>query len=591
MKKALLLFILLFLFIEVFILCACNDSLVETELDLSDLSIEAVDKTNIPEGKYVLDLGIEDLDDYISEYNVVTSLTVRNSKGNNVTVKNNSFNITAGEIYTCKIEVKKGVTTLKTKTITVTAVALDIIKIKLLVPTNIIIDEDGNLSFDEVENATSYKIIIGDIEYSSDTNAKALGEIFIYNGTYQIKVRAEGDGSLYQSSVWTTPQDYVYTKGKIKLSSPTSLSVSDLKILSFTGTEDAVNYLIDINGTEVLSDNQEIDLSEYLSEPGTYLIKILAKGNGLKIEDSAWSNSIEKVITYNATPVENFIFIIDDGKATLNGFSESALSHIEDFSSIVIPFSYEAFPVTAIGASAFLSCDVLQSVTFPSSLNIIGDCAFMSCANLSSVVWGTGLDFIGTDAFRYCSALRNIKIPDSVSSIGAYSFFNSGIETMELGRSLETIGENAFGETNNLVSFSVKPENTNFTSEGGVLYSYDKKNLIKYPINKVGSTYSAAAETEIIIKDAFAYNTKLTTINFGINLKEISEEAFFDCINLTSVTILALIPPTLGEKAFKYESGIEYLTIDNLNIYVTESVVDTYKSVWSGYSAIIFKIE
>ena len=78
--------------------------------------------------------------------------------------------------------------------------------------------------------------------------------------------------------------------------------------------------------------------------------------------------------------------------------------------------------VTSIGYSAFSDCFELTSVTIPDSVTSIGDSAFYNCSSLTSVMIGNSVTSIGDFAFSGCSGLTSVTIPDSVMRIGNQAF-------------------------------------------------------------------------------------------------------------------------------------------------------------------------
>lgn len=66
----------------------------------------------------------------------------------------------------------------------------------------------------------------------------------------------------------------------------------------------------------------------------------------------------------------------------------------------------------------------------------------------------------------------------------------------------------------------------------------------------------------------------LLTVTIGSGVKSIQNEAFFNCTNLTTITIKATTPPSLGNKVFKGSSWSCPLTA----IYVPADSVEAYKT-------------
>ncbi len=103
----------------------------------------------------------------------------------------------------------------------------------------------------------------------------------------------------------------------------------------------------------------------------------------------------------------------------VTSIGSSAFEDCSKLTSITIPDS-----VTSIGDSAFEGCSSLASITIPDSVTSIGDSAFKGCSSLTSITIPDSVTSIGSSAFYYCSKLTSITIPDSVTSIGSSAFYN-----------------------------------------------------------------------------------------------------------------------------------------------------------------------
>ena len=85
-------------------------------------------------------------------------------------------------------------------------------------------------------------------------------------------------------------------------------------------------------------------------------------------------------------------------------------------------YSGRVYQVTAIADQAFMGCTSLTSVTIPTSVITIGGEAFYECIGLTSVSISGPVTSIGDYAFTGCSGLTSITIPQSVASIGYAAF-------------------------------------------------------------------------------------------------------------------------------------------------------------------------
>jgi len=148
---------------------------------------------------------------------------------------------------------------------------------------------------------------------------------------------------------------------------------------------------------------------------------------------------------------------------------------------------------------------------------------------------GVLINYWGTDA--------NITIPDDVNGIEvkkiSYMAFNRNaakINTVTIPESVSEIEPMTFVYCTQLSDVNVSQNNSNLSSQDGVLYNKDKSKIVVYPREKNGDDFAIPGTVEDIEQYAFAYS-KLKNITGIESIKTISASAFLNCANLTSITI------------------------------------------------------
>lgn len=118
---------------------------------------------------------------------------------------------------------------------------------------------------------------------------------------------------------------------------------------------------------------------------------------------------------------------------------------------IVIPETFEGYPVTSIQNTAFYGHQNIQSVTISGSVKKIGRSAFEQCENLEAVTFSEGLSTISNYAFSGCGKLKEVVFPESLAYIGECAFYEcTGLSSVIIPDAVTHIGSNAFGACSNL---------------------------------------------------------------------------------------------------------------------------------------------
>ena len=274
--------------------------------------------------------------------------------------------------------------------------------------------------------------------------------------------------------------------------------------------------------------------------------------------------------TYNSSPIvieldpANVNYIIDAGM--LYNKAKTILLKGKSGSNITLPASLKT-----IGGGAFSYCDI-TGITIPSSVETIGDEAFSQTysSSITNITLPASLKTIGKKAFFSCHIGDSITIPGTVKTIGNWAFSFNYFTSITIGNGVETIGDDAFGNNSNITSINIPASvknvsgnpfnschklssitvdaaNTAYMSEGGILYSKDKKTLIAVPGAKSGSVIIPSGVTKIGFW-AFDGCYNITGITIPNTVTEIEGFSFSNC-PITSITIPASVM-TIHEGAF-----------------------------------------
>ena len=236
-----------------------------------------------------------------------------------------------------------------------------------------------------------------------------------------------------------------------------------------------------------------------------------------------------------ATDESYFTFYpLDDGTYAVSCDTELA----KYLTEIIIPAEHNKKAVTKIAKRGFSDCESLKTVIIPNTVTSIEDGAFEECSKLTSVEIPNSVTNIGHSAFYYCTELTNIEIPDSVSSIGI----------------------SVFDHCLALESIDVDENNQNYCDIEGVLFTKDKKTVIRCPAGKSESSFSIPDGTTTICASAFALCSNLTSIAIPYGITSIDTYTFAGCSKLTSIEIPNSVA-SIGEYAFDGCIALESMSL------------------------------
>ena len=453
-------------------------------------------------------------------------------------------------------------------------------------------------------------------EYSGEVNIPSTVE---YSGnTYS--VTAIGDDAFYKCDGLTSvtiPESvtsigsyaFYYCTGLTSVTIPEG--VTTIGDWAFEGCDGLTSVTISEGVTSIgeyafrfCSGLTSVTIPESVTSIGSYAFRSCSGLTGIEVAENNTNYSSEEGVLFNKDktkliqyPIGNsrISYSIPEGVTTIGN---SAFRGCSGLTSVVIPegvtsIGSSAFwdctgltsvtipeGVTSIGSYAFEYCSGLTSVTIPNSVTTIEDRAFRSCSGLTSVVIPEGVTTIGDWAFDNCYGLTSVTIPESVTSIGSYAFlYCTGLTSVTIPNSVTAIGDYAFFECYGLTEIEVAENNTNYSSEEGVLFNKDKTKLIQYPIGNSRTSYSIPEGVTSIGNYAFDGCTGLTSVTIPESVTSIGDDAFRDCTGLTEIYSLNPVAPTIDSQAFDYVPK-------TIPVYIPKGSLSSYQSAeyWSEFT-------
>lgn len=272
---------------------------------------------------------------------------------------------------------------------------------------------------------------------------------------------------------------------------------------------------------------------------------------------SAWAQEFDSedgMLHYNVYDAENFPLNVEVGKtdATTGNITIPAqVTHGGITYNVVRTCDY-----------AFSWCENLTGITLSEGIVQINGCSFLNCTNLTSVSLPSTLTSIGGYGFYNSSSLKNLVIPSSVVAFpdDCWATF-SGIEFNTI--TFESCATALPSDLN------VNAKNVVLKRNGGRFFGVETAVIGGLATEVSNGAFDDCDNlTSVTINDnvtrigdyAFYSNDELVTVTINSPIESIGTAAFQHCGKLASFEFPSSLT-TIGDGAFYYCQGLKKLTI------------------------------
>lgn len=248
--------------------------------------------------------------------------------------------------------------------------------------------------------------------------------------------------------------------------------------------------------------------------------------------------------------VGTFSYTVEDNEITITKFETNKTGI-----TLNIPSEYEGMKITKIGDKAFkdVNGNALTKIVVPDTVTYVGNYAFYNRTTTEIVIPNT-LKYIGNYAFSHCYKMtaNDLYIPEGAEYIGHCAFEDASLNSVTIA------------------------DQENFKMGSSVFDSCSMMNGIKMGNFKdcdLGSAFGSAYRANLTFGDmenvrignGFFFASNLRNVTFG-DMKNVTfgEKTFGGCYNLKTVTFGDMEGVTFGDETFTSRTSLESVTFGNM---------------------------
>ncbi len=251
------------------------------------------------------------------------------------------------------------------------------------------------------------------------------------------------------------------------------------------------------------------------------------------------------------------VIICDNKTNTNTSIAESAF---EDSTIDSITISKN---VITIDNYAFKNSEV-KVINFAEGLNSINNGVFMSCDNLKEVRLPNSLESIGEDAFKDSKRLVSVifEVNNSIlNNIGQNAFNGSGLVEIVLPNRLQNIGSGAFANCGDMIGITIPFVGESLVPTLNTSFDYIFAGSVPINLTTINIETSSVPNATISIADNAFLGVDFYNLTLPSNLVSIGESAFKGCENIKSIDIPKSVT-TIANNAFSGATSLNKIIFE-----------------------------
>lgn len=237
-----------------------------------------------------------------------------------------------------------------------------------------------------------------------------------------------------------------------------------------------------------------------------------------------------------------------------NELGDFAFYNCTNLKTLELPTNLER-----IGGQALGWCKSLEEIKLPETLKEIGFAAFTFCESVESLTIPECVTELGIKCFEWMSSLRSLRLNESIRVLPSEAttrLYN--LESIYFGKGLRLFDEDMFFYLPALKSVEVSEDNLKYRSVNGILFTKDLTEMVAYPNNYDGESYTIPHETVAIADYCFGNARNLIDIVIPGHVKTIGNYAFWFCEKLESAVLEEGVE-SIGDSGFESCFSLKYI--------------------------------